>query len=409
MLRLGQNLLSRETTKGKNSSTMPNPKIKVSNFKLILSKEDKTFILQKVREVLSSSRWTVGPMGEAFEEAFKRLTGAPHAVAVGDGGAALIAALQALEVLEGSLIICPTLTAPPTPHAILAAGMKVVFADSCEDDLGLDPEDLKRKLVQYRGKIGAVIAVHVGGWISPRIKEIVKMCEREGIPLIEDCAHAHGSWLEGKHAGTFTKVGTFSFFMTKPLTSGEGGIGIAEEKAVRDAIRVIRNYGKDEHGVHIRKGFNYKMSEFEAAVALWASLNGKKITDERRKIAARYDEMLTGRGGLRIVKVPGCTCSYYKYAIVLDPGINRDEAKKRLLEEHGVEASGGIYDTLCHEEPYFRTIPEQVLNAQESFPQAERFARRQLCLPLYPGLTEREQKIVVQALQRIFQAQLPTL
>ena len=381
-----------------------NPKIKVSNFKLILSEEDKAFILQKIREVLSSSRWTVGPVGEAFEEAFKKFTGAPHAVAVADGGVALVAALQALRVPENSLVICPTLTAPPTPHAILEAGMKVVFADSCEEDLGLDPEDLKRKISKYRGNIGGVIAVHVGGWISPRIKEIVKICEREGIPLIEDCAHAHGSWLEGKHAGTFAKTGTFSFFMTKPLTSGEGGIVISQDKAVTDEIHVIRNYGKDEHGVHIRKGFNYKMSEFESAVALWASLNGKKITEERRKIAAHYDKLLSGLEGLQIVKVPSCVCSYYKYTVTMDPAVSRDEIKKFLLQEYGVEASGGIYDTLCHEEPYFRTLPEQVLNARESFPQAERFARRQLCLPLYPGLTLEEQETVVSSLARVMES-----
>lgn len=379
--------------------SMGSSEIRVSNFKLILSEEDKTFILQKVREVLSSNRWTAGSMGQAFEEAFNQLTGIAHSVAVGDGGAALIAALQALKVPENSIVICPTLTAPPTPHAILAAGMKVVFADSCEDDLGLDPEDLKRKIEKYRGNIGAVIAVHVGGWISPRIKEIMRICEHAGIPLIEDCAHAHGSWLEGKHAGTFAKVGTFSFFMTKPLTSGEGGIVISHDQSLTDAIRVIRNYGKDEHGIHLRKGFNYKMSEFESAVALWASLNGKKITDERRKIAAYYDKSLAGLEGIQIIKVPSCTCSYYKYAITVDSPLGRDEIKKCLLQEYGVEVSGGIYDTLCHEEPYFRTLPERVLNARESFPQAERFARRQLCLPLYPGLSSQDQDWVAESLR----------
>lgn len=377
--------------------------IKVPNFKLVLSEEDKRFILEKTRQVLSSNRWTTGPMGEAFEEAFKRLTGAPHAVAVADGGSAIIAALQALQVPEESLILCPTLTAPPTPHAILSAGMKVLFADSCEDDLGLDPEDLKIKIKKYRGKIGAVIAVHVGGWISPRLPEIIRICAENGIPLIEDCAHAHGSTLGEQHAGTFAKIGTFSFFMTKPLTSGEGGIVISRDKMVTEAIRVIRNYGKDAKGIHVRKGFNYKMSEFEAVVALWASLNGKKLTDERRKMAREYDRLLAGVEGLQIVKVPGCRCSYYKYAVTIDPLISRDEIKHRLLQEFGVEASGGIYDTLCHEEPYFRSLPDKVLNAHESFPQAERFARRQLCLPLYPGLTQDEQSLVVSALRMLLQ------
>ncbi len=378
-----------------------NRSLRVPNFRLILSEQDKKFILDKTREVLESHRWTVGPKGEAFEEAFKKFTGAPHAVAVADGGAALIAVLQALKVPEGSIVICPTLTAPPTPHAILAANMKVLFADSKSDDLGLDPEDVEKKMNQYKGKIGAVIAVHVGGWISPNIKKINQLCQKQGIPLIEDCAHAHGSWLDGKHAGSTAGVATFSFFMTKPLTSGEGGIVTCEDSQLVEAIRVIRNYGKNAEGLHVMKGFNHKMSEFNSVVALWASLNANRLIKERREIAARYDQFLKDVKGIHIVKVPECTASYYKYILTVDSHLNRDQIKKSLLEEHGIEPSGGVYDTLCHEEPYFRSIPQEVLNASDAFPQAERFSRRQLCLPLYPGLTAQEQHLVADSLRSI--------
>ncbi len=381
--------------------TCQTPKIKVSNFKLILEEEDKTFILNKTREVLDSHRWTVGPVGTAFEEAFKSFTGSSSAVAVGDGGAAIIAVLQALNIPEGSLILCPTLTAPPTPHAILAANMKVVFADSNPDDLGLDPVDVEKKLNQYKNQIKAVITVHVGGWISPRIKEIKKLCDRHGIPLIEDCAHAHGSWFEGKHAGSTAGIATYSFFMTKPLTSGEGGIVTAESKELTESIRIIRNYGKNDQGVHVIKGFNHKLSEFNAVVALWASVNAKRLTEERRKIAGIYDELLANVPGFKIVKVPECTCSYYKYILVLDPKLDRDEIKKTLLHEYGVEVSGGVYDTLCHQEPYFRTVPQEVLNVSDSFPKAEDFSRRQICLPLYPGLGKADQKLVVDSLKNL--------
>ncbi len=373
-------------------------KPKVSNFRLLLSAKDKAFILAGTRRVLSGSRWTLGPMGKEFEDIFKKYTGSSHAIALSNGGVALVALLQALEIPEGSIVICPTLTAPPTPHAILEAKMKVVFADSGDHDLGLDPRDVESKIRRYGKKVRAVITVHVGGWMSPAVHELKKICARHSIPLIEDCAHAHGSWLGGRHAGTITGLAAYSFFMTKPLTSGEGGMVTVARRDLADKIRLIRNYGKNEAGQHVMIGFNYKLSEFHAAVALWAVRNAARLAQERRKIAARYDQLLRGFAGLKIFQVTGCLSSYYKYIVLVDSR-KRNFLKRDLLRQ-GVEPSGGVYDVLCHEEPYFRSIPGQVLNVQESFPMAEGFARRQLCLPLYPGLTEEEQKYVCRSLFR---------
>ena len=379
-------------------------KVKVSNFKLILTEEDREFILKKTEEVLTSHRWTVGAIAEALEEEFKRYTGASHAVALVNGGAALVAILQALKIPEESVVLCPTLTAPPTPHSILNARMKVLFADSESQGLGLDPDDVKRKLKQHAGKVAAAITVHVGGWISPRIKDLHRLCQEHGIPLIEDCAHAHGSRLEGKHAGSTAASAAYSFFMTKPLPCGEGGMVTAEDEELVEAVRIIRNYGKDEDGKHVMRGFNYKLSEFNAVVALWACSRAPRLLQERRKIACRYDQLLKGLEGIRVFQVPGCECSYYKYIVTLDPNISRDKVKDSLFSDYGIEAAGGVYDTLCHEEPFFRSVPNDILNASEKFPQAERFARQQLCLPLYPGLTEEEQCLVVESLRKAIAA-----
>ncbi len=377
--------------------------VRISNFKLVLTEEDRAFILKKMEEVLRSHRWTVGPFGKAFEEEFRKFSGAKEAIAVVNGGAALVALLQALKIAQGSIVICPTLTAPPTPHAILNAGMKVVFTDSDPQDLGLDPEDVKRKLRQYKGKVSAVIAVHVAGWISPKITDVYSICREYGIPLIEDCAHAHGSSLRGRLAGSISKLAAYSFFMTKPLTCGEGGIVTTEDEALANRIRLIRNYGKDEGGKHVMNGFNYKLSEFNAVVALWATIRAPQLIEERRKIAANYDQLLESVDGIRIVKVPGCESSYYKYVVAVEAEIGRDAVRENLLTEYGIEVSGGVYDTLCHEEPYFRSISDQALNSFESFPQAERFARQQLCLPLYPGLTKDEQGQVIDGLKQVLE------
>lgn len=372
-------------------------KIKVANFKIILSEEDKKFILSKTEEVLKSSRWTSGPIAEEFEQVFKEYVGAPYAISVSNGGAAIVAILQALHIPKNSIIICPTLTAPPTPHAILQAGVRVVFADSNPRDLGLNLEDVERKLKQHKDKVSAVITVHVGGWISPRIKKLNELCKKYRVFLIEDCAHAHGSFLNGQHAGSIGIAASYSFFMTKSLTCGEGGIVTSFDKSLIDDIVVIRNYGKDSKGKHIRRGFNYKLSEFNAAVAYWAARNAARIIDERRSMAAYYDELLSGIEGISFFKVPGCKSGYYKYIITLQDGIDRDEFKRTLLDKHGVEPAGGVYDVLCHQEPFFRSVPDKVLNVNDAFPAAEDFSKRHVCLPLYQGLSRQEQAYVIEA------------
>jgi len=373
--------------------------IKVPNFKINLSAADKKFIKAKIGDVFNSSRWTSGPVAEEFEEAFKKYTGAPYAISVSNGGAAIVAILQSLHIPKNSIIICPTLTAPPTPHAILHAGMQVIFADSDTDDLGLNLEDVEKKIKLYQGRVRAVIAVHVAGWISPWLKRLDELCKKYGLFLIEDCAHAHGSFIDGRHAGSLGKAAAYSFFMTKSLTCGEGGIVTSKDKRLIDEIRIIRNYGKDEKGVHIIDGFNYKFSEFNAAVGLWAAVNAARIIEERRKIASNYDKLLGGIRGISVFNIPECRCGYYKYIITLEAGIERDEFKRMLLRKYGIEPAGGVYDVLCHQEPYFKAIPDRVLNVGKKFASAEGFSRKQVCLPLYPGLKKTEQEYVAESIR----------
>jgi len=377
--------------------------IYISNFKLVLSKKDREFILAKTGEILKSNRWTSGPIGCQFEESFKKYIKSPYAVSVSDGGSAIIVILQALNIPEDSVVICPTLTAPPTPHAILKAGMRVVFADSSINNLGLNIKDVERKIKKYKDKVKAVITVHVGGWISPDIVKLNRLCNKHNIILIEDCAHAHGSFLNNRHAGYFGKAASYSFFMTKSLTCGEGGMVTSKDKKLIEKIKIIRNYGKNEQGKHIIDGFNYKFSEFNAAVALWASTFARRIIDDRRKIAANYDHLLKNIDGISVFNFHECKCGYYKYIITLKKGLNRDRFKKVLLRKHGIEAAGGVYDVLCHQEPYFKSLQNKILNVNESFPFAEEFSKRQVCLPLYSGLKIEEQEYIATSIRLLLE------
>lgn len=371
--------------------------LSVRNFGLHLGEADLDEVLALMRRSLSSSRWVLGEATRELEAEFARWSGATHARALSNGGAALVAILQGLDVPEGSLVVCPTLTAPPTPHSILVAGMRVVFVDSSADDLGIDPVDLERVLDRHGADVRAVITVHIGGFVSPRLPDVAAACARRGIPLIEDCAHAHGAKLDGKMVGSTGVAASYSFFMTKPLTSGEGGMVTTERAELAAAISEIMNYGKTARGVHVRAGFNHRISEFNAAIALWATRHADRTIGARRAIAARYDGLLAGQAGLTILRVPRCEPSYYKYVVRIAGG-RRDATRTRLRDEHGIEPVGGIYETLCHEEPYFRSIPERVLGLGEPYPQATAFARDHLCLTLYPGLPAGVPETVTRAL-----------
>lgn len=359
----------------------------IANFGIHLADEDVAEILGLVERSLRGTRWVLGPATRELEEAFARWSGATHVKALSNGGAALTAILQGLGIPEGSIVVCPTLTAPPTPHAILLGNYRVAFVDSCGDDLGIDPVDLARVLDRHGAAVKAVITVHIGGFVSSRLPELAALCARRGVALIEDCAHAHGAKLDGKMVGAHGVAASYSFFMTKPLTSGEGGIVTTEKAELASAISEIMNYGKTAQGVHVRAGFNHRISEFNAGIALWATRHADRIIGARRAIARRYDELLANQRGLTIVRVPRCEPAYYKYVVRIANG-RRDEVKARLRDEHGIEPVGGVYEALCHEEPYFRSIPDRVLGLGEPYPQATAVARDHLCLTLYPGVPD---------------------
>lgn len=372
---------------------------RVRNFRMLLSPAEKSFILDKVASVLDSDQWTNGTVTEAFEQAFEEFCGQPS-VALSSGGAALTAALWALDVPHNSIVLCPTLTAPPTPHAILLAGMRVMFVDSAPGDIGIDPAQVRAILQRHGDEIGAVICVHLGGWISRGPYELAELCRDADVPLIEDCAHAHGARLDDRSVGSFGRLAAYSFFMTKPLTAGEGGMVTSDDRDLVERIKTIRNYGKASNGVHVERGFNFRSSEFGAAVGLWAATHARDLLEERRKLAAIYDNLLADMPAVTPLRVDGCRSSYYKYVLELDAA-RRDGVKADLRHIHGIELAGGVYDTLCHEEQWFQTCPDRVLNADGCFPVAEAFARRQLCLPLYPGMTPAQQGCVAEALRAV--------
>ena len=360
--------------------------------------EDLPGIAEQMIECLRSGSLTLGKHGKQFEEEFAALCQVPYAAAVNSGTSSLEIILRAIGV-EGREVIVPSNTFFATPAAVLHAGGKVRFADCDPSTFALDVASLKASL---NANTAAVIIVHIGGIITPRIHEIVEICQRVGIPLIEDAAHAHGSTLDGKAAGSFGLAASFSFYPTKVMTSGEGGmITTADESLYREAL-IYRDQGKEGFATnfHVRLGYNWRMSEPHAIIGLAQMKRLPGFIERRREIAATYDADLP-KLSEHIRALPnskGVRSNYYKYMAMLEPGIDRPALKKTLREKFDVGLSGEVYETPCHQQPIFASCEGGAL--QES----ERICANHVCLPVSAKMTAEDAKYVLESLEAALDA-----
>jgi perosamine synthetase len=350
-------------------------------------------IADRVDAVLASGALTLGRFGQRLEELAEPWTGVP-AVAVSSGSAALEIAFRLVGV-SGRTVVVPANTFFATAASAIRAGARVEFVDMELDGLGMDPDALCEAL-DRRDDVAAVTVVHLAGVVSPAMARVLDECARRGVEVVEDAAHALGSSWDGRPAGSLARLGTFSLYPTKVATSGEGGLVACAQPEDADAARRYRDQGKSSFGanVHALLGSNWRMSELHAAVGIAHLERLGAIVGERRALAARYDDLLGDVPALRAYRPPASSYSnYYKYVALLEDGVDRDLLRQRLSERHRVALSGGVYDTLVPDQPYFAGRP------RGSYPSAELFAGRHVCLPLFAGMTEQEQVIVVRALR----------
>lgn len=315
-----------------------------------------------------------------FEQDFSRFSGIPHAVAVSNGTAAIEAALLAIGV-AGKEVLLPTNTFVATASAIESAGGIPIAVDIEKDGLGPDPDALRTKI---SAKTAAVIVVHAGGLISRRIREIVELCKSRGVPLIEDCAHAHGCSMDGVPAGGFGIAGCFSFFPTKVMTAGEGGMVLTRDPAFAEILKSVRRFGREGSHPHSheRRGSNLKMTEFQAALGILDLRRSPSRLRRRAEIAGRYQEKLRGSSWIPIVPAAGVTCTHYKQIVLSSKPAAWVE---QTLAKQGVSLGGGVYHQPLHRQPYFRAR-----FSGERFPVADWFAESHICPPCYPEMSDAE-------------------
>ncbi|HEU4421859.1 MAG TPA: DegT/DnrJ/EryC1/StrS family aminotransferase [Pilimelia sp.] len=343
----------------------------------------------ELRDMLVNGRFlTLGQFGERFESAFAEQHGGAHASAFNSGTAALEAILTAVDVRGGEVIV-PTNTFAATAFAVLRAGGRPVFAD-VGADLTLDPVDAARRITS---RTRAIVTVHIGGLISPATLDLVELCRQRHIPLVEDAAHAHGSTLHGRPAGSFGVGASFSFFATKVITTGEGGMVLTRDERVHDTVRLLRDQGKVGGNRHEAVGANWRLSEVQAMFGLTQVARLAEFVARRRHIAERYRQGLSGVPGITVLpESDGARSCYYKVVAVLDgiaPAVLRDE----LRAKYDVVLGGAVYDLPLHEQPVFRQYADGPL------PVAEDLCRRHICPPVYPSLTEDQLDHVIMAIK----------
>jgi dTDP-4-amino-4,6-dideoxygalactose transaminase len=360
--------------------------------------EDRARISELVDEALRTGSLTLGPHNRAFEAAFAARHDVPYAIAVSSGTSALEIALRALGAPGGEVIV-PTNTFFATAAAVVHAGATPRFADVDPATLALSVETVEPLLSE---RTVGIVPVHIGGLVPPDVELLRSLCDHRGLFLLEDAAHAHGASYASRPAGSFGHAGAFSFYPTKVMTSGEGGMIVTADERLRDEALVYRDQGKASFlgGDHVRLGSAWRMSEVHAAIGVVQLARLDEFIGVRQRAAACYDELLADAPGLTLLPMPEKSVSnYYKYVALLDGSIDRAGFKQLVREEFGVSLSGEVYASPLHGQPVFAHL------ADGSLPAAEDICRRQICLPVHSDMPLDEATYVAEsvraALERI--------
>jgi perosamine synthetase len=344
----------------------------------------------------------MGPNVAAFERQWADYCGVKYAVATANGTCSMEMVLRAIPV-QGGTVVVPSHTFIASAAAAIRAGAKVIFVDCQRENFQMDPEDLRRKI---RPDTRAVMLVHMSGIISPHLDEIRDICNRHGVPLIEDAAHAHGATIDGRKAGSLALAGSFSFFSTKVITTGEGGMITTDDEEVYKTACALRDHGRfgPEPNVHHEIGYNWRPGEFNAILGLEQMARVDEILQRRRQIARSYDEKLKAMKipGIKLLQIPAnVQSSYYKYILYFEPPIEREKLKQILRQEYGVSLPGELYNRDCHTQPVFDRYPEAVVpQRKESFLETEYVVSHHFCLPLYPSLQNEQVDYIVASLDK---------
>ena len=347
---------------------------------------------------LESNLLTGGPSLRKFENSFRDLTGSKYAIGVSNATAALQLSLKSLKIGKDDEVIIPDMTFVATANAVLFTGATPILADINFEDLNISVESIKKNM---SSKTKAIIPVHFAGK-SCNMKEIRKIAKQYHVKIIEDCAHAVGTKFGHTHVGNFGEAGCFSFYPTKNLTTIEGGMIITNSFKTAQYIMKSRNHGisrtlkeRFSNGLPwdyeiFEMGYNFRLDEIRSCLGVNQLKRIKKMNKLRRMAADYYTTNLRSIKGIITPKLNEKSHSWHLYIIKIQKefGISRDELFKKLLA-NGVRTS-------VHYKPLHKfSLYKKMCKKYGKLANSSKAYKEILSLPLYPGITKKEQDYVI--------------
>ena len=344
--------------------------------------------VKAVAEAVRNKRLSQGEHVEKFEKAFSNYLKSKQALAVTNGTAALHLALLSMDVKSGDEVIVPSFTFVASSNCVLYVGANPIFVDIDPHTFNIDPQKIEKAISP---KTKAIIVVHYAGQPAD-LYPISDIAEKHGLPIIEDAAEAHGTKYGNRMAGSIGLIGCFSFYPNKSMTTGEGGMVVTNDNLIAEKIRLLRSHGQDSRYHHITIGYNYRMTDIQAALGLAQLRKLDWILRKKEEAAKYYTELLSDVKGVQTPYVmQDVTHTYMFYTVKF---LNKDvrDSVMRHLNERGIETR--IAFPPVHLQPFYRSL----YGYKEGYlPVTEECARRVLSLPMYPHIRRKDQRFVVKA------------
>lgn len=370
---------------------------KISSAAPFFDDQDIEKIKDDVAQILKSKRLILGPYTKKFEKLFSEYIGTKFSVAVSSATAALEIVLRYIDVKDNEVIV-PTNTFIACANTVVYAGGEPVFADMDPESFCMDIDSVKNKINK---KTKAVMAVHLSGLPTPKMDELMKICNENNIMLIEDCSHAPGAVYGSKKVGSIGLAGCFSFFATKILPTGTGGMITTNDPELQNFAEALRHQGgiggEGQIEVFDKFGYDWMMNETTAAIGINQLSKLEKQLEKRILIAKTYREALKKLDSVKPIKEFENTRNvYWKFLTILNENLDRDEIRKELRTKYNIDA-GILYPILCHLQPIYKMMGHK----EGECPKAEKIMKRQLSLPINPYMTNEDVQYVVDSLDEV--------
>lgn len=360
----------------------------------LLDGNEEKYLVECIRTGWISSE---GPFVKRFEEQFAHSVGRTYGIAVCNGTVALEAAVAALGLGAGDEVIMPTFTIISCAAAVVRAGAVPVLVDCDPVTWNMDVSQIESRLTP---RTRAIMVVHIFG-LPVDMAPLLELAERHGLSIIEDAAEMHGQTCNGTPCGGFGDLSTFSFYPNKHVTTGEGGMIVTDDPLLAGKCRSLRNlcFKAEQRFVHDELGWNFRMTNLQAAVGLAQLERLDEFVDRKRRMGALYSRLLADVAGIRLplAETDFAQNIYWVYGLVLEDEVAFDarEAMARL-GDRGVGSRPFFWP--MHEQPVFRNME---LFIDEHYPVAERIARRGFYIPSGIALTEEQITVAATAVRDI--------